>query len=193
MKEKFLFILFIFICIVPISSALKISPTQSTLEINQYETNCTDIWVLPHEDFVITSKWTYDGKGNLSNYILDNKKIGLEINYSYISEGKYKICFTPNGDGNLSGIIYFYSEKTMIEIGSWVELKIHHIGAIERASMITANVIKESGTSSANLFLGIIFISLLAVFLFLLKNFFKKKTKNNFNRKEFSEQKDFEV
>jgi hypothetical protein len=104
--KKVFYILIIFTLLISFSSAIKISPTQQYLIVNQYETNCTNIWVLPHENYSISSKWSIDGRGDLSKYNLSIEKIRLNINYSYESGGKYTVCFTPQKAGNLSGIIY---------------------------------------------------------------------------------------
>lgn len=171
---KKIIILFIVLVIsISFSSAVKISPTQQELTINQYETNCTNIWILPETDYKISSKWTYNGEGNISKYTLTKEKIKLEINYSYLSKGKYEVCFTPNKAGNLSGIIYFYDEKNMIEIGTWIDLKVEQVGTIESISLITGNTIsKINGT---NIGLGLTLFLLLVILGLIVKRAFIDK------------------
>ncbi len=171
--KKIVSLFIILVISISFSSAVKISPTQQELNLNQYETNCTNIWILPETDYKISSKWTYNGEGNLSKYTLTKEKIKLEINYSYLSKGKYEICFTPEKAGNLSGIIYFYDEKSMIEISSWVDLKVEQVGTIETISLITGNVIGK--TNKTNITLGMILILLLIIFGLIIKRAFIDK------------------
>ena len=93
-------IIIIFFLSISFVSAIKISPTKQSLKINQYETNCTNIWILPEETYLIGSWWSNDERENLSKYVLNPEKIKLKINYSYISNGKYNFCFTPNQEGS---------------------------------------------------------------------------------------------
>jgi hypothetical protein len=134
-----------------VSSAIKISPTQQRLNIEQYETNCANIWVLPELNYSITSKWSFDGKGNLNNYDLGVEEIKLNINHSYISEGKYEFCFTPRKGGNLSGIIYFYSEEDLVEIGTWIDLTVPEKDFGEKITLLTGNVAKDIKEKSSEL------------------------------------------
>lgn len=157
--------------LISFSSAIKISPTQTYISMNQYGTNCTEVWILPHEDFTIHSKWTFDGKGELEKYNLSKEKIKMIINYTYSSDGKYEFCFTPNRAGNVSGIIYFYSEKTMVEIGTWIDLDVKEVGTIERISLITGDAVKNYEINEMNLGLGLIFILLIAIFYLVIKKF----------------------
>jgi hypothetical protein len=173
MKKLLLLLAAIFFIFIDVSSAIKISPTQTILATNQYETNCTNIWVLPHENFTITSRWSINGGGNLTKYNLDAKKAKLEINYSYLSEGKYIFCFTPNRVGNLSGIVYFYSEKTLVEIGSWIDLKVAGTGPIERISLVTMNTIKGYDANETNVWFGIIFALLLVILVIVVKKYLR--------------------
>jgi len=176
MKKLIYIIIIIFLC-ANISSAIKISPTQTQIEMNQYETNCTNIWVLPHENFTITSKWSVNGMGDLSKYNLTKEKIRLEITYKYISDGLYEICLTPNKAGNFSGIIYFYSEKTLVEIGSWIDLRIKGVGTIERISIITGNTIKNYHINTTNVWLAIVLVLLFIILLILILRI-RKSLKN---------------
>jgi len=167
MKKILLSIFLITVFLLDFSSAVKLSPTQTEIYMTQYETNCTNIWILPHENFTITSKWSNDGRGDLSRYTLTSEKIKLKINYSYLSDGKYEICFTPNRGGNFSGIIYFYDSKSMIEIGSWFDLKIEQAGAIKSISLITGNAVGSK--NKVNLGLGLVFVLLFIVLLLVIR------------------------
>lgn len=162
----FLFLVFLF----SFSSAIKISPTQQRFVVEKYETKCTNIWVLPHEDFVISSKWSLDGRGDLDRYNLSKKEIGLEMNWTYLSDGKYLFCFNPGRAGNFSGIVYFYSEKSRVEIGGWVDLEVRGTSfekeVEEKINFLTGNAIKNENKN--NLVLGGIFILLLIVLFFVV-------------------------
>jgi len=160
---------FLFFLLISFSSAIKISPTQTYISMDQYETNCTNVWILPIENYTISSKWSFDGMGDLNKYNLTKDKIKLNINYTYISEGKYELCFTPNRAGNLSGIVYFYSEKNMVEIGTWIDLKVNEVGTIERVSLITANAIKENNINEMNILLSVVFILLLFILFLIIR------------------------
>ncbi len=152
--------------------AIKISPTRQELIMNPYETNCTNIWVLPEDNYIISSNWSYDGKGNLEKYNFSTEKIKLSMNYSHISEGKYEICFTPKRGGNFSGIIYFYSEKNMVEIGTWIELRVESKTAIESISLITGNAMRDTG--NLNLSLGLVFLLLVITLLLAIRRSFRR-------------------
>jgi len=155
------------------AQSIKISPTQQLLEINQYETNCTNIWVLPESNYLISSKWSNDGRGDLSKYNLTKEKIKLKINYSYLSDGKYEVCFTPNKAGHISGIIYFYDEKNMIEIGAWIDLKVKNLDTFETISLITGNVVGSA--NQTNIILGVIFVLLIIILSLIVRNFIRTR------------------
>lgn len=180
--KKYLFILIIFSLVVSFSSAIKISPTQQKLIIDSPEPVCTNIWVLPEREYSISSRWSIDGKGNLENYIYSKEKIGLMINYTDLTEGKYEICFSPSKNGNFSGIIFFYSEADMAEIGSWIDLHVSGNKIGEKISLATGNIIKSFEVDEMSILLTIIF-TLLLVFLVLLtrKLFFLKNQESNIN------------
>ena len=172
MKKLFL-LLVIFFLLTNFSSAIKISPTQTTIRTEQYETKCVSIWVLPHEDFEITSRWSLEGKGDLTKYTLSAKKIGVNITYQYISDGEYEFCFTPKWGGNFSGIIYFYSPNSMTEIGSWVEIRANGQGPAKTISLMTGRVIEV--VRDNNFDLWFVFLLLLIILLILiLKSFIKR-------------------
>jgi hypothetical protein len=149
--RKVFYIFTIFTLLISFSSAIKISPSQQRLNIEQYETNCANIWVLPKLNYSITSKWSFDGKGDLNKYHLSVEEIKLNINYSYISNGKYEFCFTPRKGGNLSGIIYFYSEEDMVEIGTWIDLTVPEKDFGEKITLLTGNVAKDIKEKSSEL------------------------------------------
>jgi hypothetical protein len=108
-----------------------------------------------------------DGRGDLEKYTLTSEKIRLNISHSKDDE-KYEFCFTPGMAGNFSGIIYFYSEKTMVEIGSWVEIHVAGQTIMERVSLITGNAIRNQ--NSLNVGLGVIFILLIIVLILVIRN-----------------------
>lgn len=170
---KYALPILIFILLVSFSSAIKISPVQSVIYMNQYETNCTNVWVLPEANYSIKSKWGIDGMGDLSKYNKTKENIKLDIKYTYISDGKYEICFTPSMAGNLSGIIYFYDKDNMVEIGSWVDLKVDGINPIERISILTGNAIKENKNVVTNVGLGLVFFVLVIVLALVIRKSFK--------------------
>lgn len=143
MRKAFFITLFFLMLAINFSSAIKISPTQQVIKMNEYETNCTNIWVLPEANYSIKSSWSIDGKGDLNKYNLTAEKINLEIEYFYIKEGKFEFCFTPKKAGNFSGIIYFYDEKNSLEIGSWVDLKVNGIGTLEKINLISGKAISD--------------------------------------------------
>jgi hypothetical protein len=177
--NKLYLLLILSVFLLSFSSAIKISPTQQELVMKQHETNCTNIWILPEADYVISSRWSYEGRGDLAKYTLSTKDIKLNINYSYESEGKYTVCFTPQKAGNLSGILYFYDEKKMIEIGSWIDLKVEQVGNIERISLITGNAVKNYEINTTNIILGIIFVLLLIIFLLIIRRQLRIKSFKN--------------
>ncbi len=169
MKKLIIFLILIFL-IMDFSSAIKISPTQQKIVMKQYETKCVNIWVLPYENYLVSSKWAINGKGDLSKYDLTKEKIKLDFNYSSSSDGKYEFCFSPNSEGILSGIIYFYSEDSMVEIGSWIDLEVEGIPfteEIERKIVsLTGNSIKD--IEGKEIALGGIFVLLLVVLVFVV-------------------------
>lgn len=182
--KKLLGVFIVLFLFVNFSSAIKISPTQTLLYINQYKTNCTNIWILPESNYLISSKWSNDGNGNLSKYILNSDKIKLEINYTYVSDGKYEFCFTPSRGGNFSGIIYFYSEKNMVEIGSWVDLKVDGVGLPERISLITGNAIKNENGLAVSL--SVVFVLLIIIFILVVRNIATSTLKNKHTKIDYS-------
>jgi hypothetical protein len=139
--------------------------------MNQHKTNCTYIWVLPEENYSISSKWSDGGNGDLSKYALGAERIKLNISHNYFSDGKYRFCFTPNGRGNLSGIILFYLEKDMVEIGSWVELDVMSDSVPEKISLITGNVVAANKEYRFDLIS--VLVLLIILFLLLLRNVLK--------------------
>lgn len=151
--------------------AVKISPTKTTLNINQYETNCTYIWVLPEENYSISSKWSEDGKGDLLKYTLSAERIKLNVSHTPLSDGKYRFCFTPSGGKNVSGIILFYSEKDMLEIGTWIELYVESASVTEKISLVTGNAIAANKEYRFDLIS--VLVLLVILFLLLLRNFLK--------------------
>ncbi|MEM4181820.1 MAG: hypothetical protein QXX68_01545 [Candidatus Pacearchaeota archaeon] len=156
------------ILILSFSSAIKISPTKQTLEMKQGETKCVNIWILPEKNYTIGSKWSFDGKGDLEKYNLTAEKIKVEIEYNY-SEGKYEFCFTPKYGGNFSGIIYFYDEENMIEIGSWVDLKVEGEKFVEKISLFAGNIIREYKKNEINTLLMICLILLIIAFFAIVR------------------------
>ena len=55
----------------------------------------------------------------------------------------------------------------MVEIGSWIDLKIEQVGTIKTISLITGKVIGSE--NKTNFGLGLVFILLLVVFLLTAK------------------------
>lgn len=171
--KKYIILFTILVISISFSSAIKISPTQQELTIKQYETNCTNVWILPEANYILSSKWTYNGEGNISKYTLTKEKIKIGINYTYLSKGQYEMCFTPQRAGNLSGIIYFYDEKNMIEIGTWIDLKVEQVGTIETISLITGDAINKVNKTNAGL--GIVLFLLLVILGLIVKRAFIDK------------------
>lgn len=168
--KKVIIILLSFLILFSFSSAIKISPTQQRLALDQFETKCVNIWVLPEMEYSIRSKWAFDGQGDINKYNQESKDIGMNLSHRYISDGKYELCLTPSKGGNISGIIYFYSEEDIVEIGSWIDLDIKRTSIGEniqnKINLISGNAIKEG--RGIDLVLGGIFASLIGILLFVL-------------------------
>ncbi len=170
--KKILCIFLSLFVITSFSSAIKISPTQRVMSMEKYGTECTNIWVLPESNYEISSKWSKDGEGDLSKYNLTPEEIKLKINHSYISEGKYEICFTSELVGNFSGIMYFYDEKSRVEIGSWIDLRIRGEETsgtreiMDKISLISGKAIE--GMKTEEYFLGGIFVALIIILALVL-------------------------
>lgn len=162
-------LLFVFLLLISSSaSAIKISPTQQSLRIGLGQTNCTNIWVLPEKNYSISSRWSIDGQGDLNKYILDIEKMKLSLNHTYVSNGMYQLCFMPQRKGNFSGIILFYSEKDMVEIGTWIELDVESENVFEKISLITGNTINDKGNQT-NFLLAVVAVLLSSVLYVLVK------------------------
>jgi hypothetical protein len=175
MKNSFTYFVFIlFIFSLGFGSSIKISPTQQFLKMNSDDPNCTDIWVLPDENYIISSRWSVNGKGNLSKYILTAESIKLNFNYSYISNGKYRFCFESSKRGNFSGIIYFYSKSSLLEIGTWIDLDVESESVMKSLSLTTGKAVQNINPIhiglSVVLFLLLLILSLVIKFLMKDKN-----------------------
>jgi hypothetical protein len=164
--KKISFLIFIFLFTIGFSSAIQLSPVKNTVYITQYETKCANIWVLPDDNFEISTYWSLEGKGDLTKYTMRAEEISLGISSEYISDGKYEFCFTPNKGGNWSGIIYFYSSESLVEASSWIDLNVKEINPIQKISFLTGNAIAEIRENNYDLWF--MFISLLAILLLVL-------------------------
>ncbi|GEM_PF-6607490 len=177
--KKLLILFLSLLFLINFSSSIKISPTYQKIKMDQYETKCVNIWVLPEENYSISSRWSIDGKGDIEKYKLSSEKIKISFNYTYLEKGKYEFCFNPKKGGNFSGIIFFYSDANIVEIGSWVELEVRKIELDEEIIVLTENVIKdikEKSLENKNEILFFIFALLLFSFFFII--FYKKNTQN---------------
>ena len=163
--SKLIVVLIAFLLFISFSSAVKISPTQQRIEMSAYETSCTNIWVLPEKDYSISSMWSIDGRGDLDKYTLTPEKIRMATNYTYLSDGKYEFCFNPNRGGNFSGIIYFYDEANMVEIGSWIDISVYGANIEERITLITGNVVAKNNEYRFDLMAVVALLIVLLVIL----------------------------
>lgn len=139
-------ILTFLILTINICSSIKISPTQQELLLEQYEKKCMTIWVLPKQDYKVRSVWSKTISGNLKDYQLSEKDLDLEIIYEYV-EDRYDFCFIANKPENISGIIYFYSESDLIEIGSWIILRASN-DPVKKTTINAGNVISTISRES---------------------------------------------
>lgn len=176
MKKYLAIILFLFV--ISFSSAIKfgVSPDKILLEGNNNELICSNFTLLGDTNLIFNGDILFSERETkeLTDYNLSVEEISLKVFYDKQTfSGEKQICVIGK-NSKYYGALTYKVVGTNYGIGTWVEINIGEENFFIRTEAITGNAIKALDNSE-QMGLVAIFLSLLVLFIFAIKNYYKKR------------------
>jgi hypothetical protein len=175
--KKYLAVI-LFLLLISFTSAIKfgIGPDKIVLSGENNELICANFTILGDNNLIFngTIKFSERETKELTDYQLSAEDLSLKVIYDRQTfVGQKQICVIGK-NVKYSGALTYNIVGTNYGIGTWLEINIGNENVLIKAKSITGNAIKNFDNSE-QIGLGVIFISLLILFMFSIKNYNQRK------------------